>query len=113
MILNEELIEEASENEAIQYLIVDEHELTSVDRKQSFKAGVSWCRKFYEDVITGLIAENQGLKMNQDLAVEFLIWYMTSDIQNKQLKFGLPQMGKNFDVNLLAKELFEEFLKQK
>lgn len=34
--------------------------------QEAFKAGVSWCRKFYEDAITNLIAENQGLKSLND-----------------------------------------------
>ena len=48
-----------------------------------------------------------------ELFIDFLIWYETSDIKNKKLKYGLPQMGDKFDIYLYSKELFEEFLKYK
>jgi hypothetical protein len=37
-----ETLEEAAENYAVQYLIEDEQEIDSVNRKQSFKAGAKW-----------------------------------------------------------------------
>ncbi len=37
-----ETIEEAAENYAVQYLIEDEQEIDSVNRKQSFKAGATY-----------------------------------------------------------------------
>jgi hypothetical protein len=65
-ILNEELI-----NKQANEFVVDNYGVPTISYSQDtfdnaeedFKAGVSWCRKFYEATITNLIAENQGLKM--------------------------------------------------
>lgn len=64
-------------------------------------------------LIVDLIIENQGLRLNQDLSIEFLIWYETSGVQNRKLKYGLPATGNNFDINKLGKELFELFLRER
>jgi hypothetical protein len=46
-----ETIEEAAENYAVQYLIEDEQEIDSVNRKQSFKEGAKWqAEKMYSDM---------------------------------------------------------------
>jgi len=48
-----------------------------------------------------------------EIAIEFFIWTQTSDVSNRKLKYGLPQIGKNFNLNLYVKELFELFLKER
>jgi hypothetical protein len=40
--MNKETLEQAAENYAVQYLIEDEQEIDSVNRKQSFKAGATY-----------------------------------------------------------------------
>jgi len=42
MVMKQETLEEAAENYAVQYLIEDEQEIDSVNRKQSFKEGAKW-----------------------------------------------------------------------
>jgi hypothetical protein len=46
--MEKETLEEAAENYAVQYLIEDEQEIDSVNRKQSFKAGAKWMQEQLE-----------------------------------------------------------------
>lgn len=85
MILNKNKVEEAAEN--LGY---------SFDTYKSFKSGVSY-------------AESQL----SELFIDFLIWYETSDIQSRKLKYGLPAIGENFDIRKLAKEIFDIFLEER
>ena len=43
--MKKETIEEASENYAVQFLLEDEQETDSANRKQAFKAGAKWQQK--------------------------------------------------------------------
>ena len=63
---------------------------------EAFKAGVYY-------------AESQL----SELFIDFLIWYETSDIQNRKLKYAVPVMGENFDIRKLAKEIFDIFLEER
>lgn len=38
----------------------------SIDRIDGFKAGVNWCKEYYEELVKDLIIENQGLKLFKD-----------------------------------------------
>jgi thiol-disulfide isomerase/thioredoxin len=55
----QETLEEAAENYAVQYLIEDEQEIDSVNRKQSFKAGAKWQaeRMYSEEEVIDLLVE--------------------------------------------------------
>lgn len=48
-----------------------------------------------------------------ELFIDFLIWYETSDIQNRKLKYTAPITGENFDIRKLAKEIFDIFLEER
>ena len=92
-LINQNEIDEAAES-----FIIKEHLDGDSDMyyRETFGAGV----KFAESKL-------------KDLAIDFLIWYETSDIQSRKLKYGLPVMGENFDIRKLAKEIFDIFLEEK
>lgn len=68
----------------------------SFDTYESFKSGVEY-------------AESEL----SELFIDFLIWYETSDIQNRKLKYAIPVMCENFDIRKLAKEIFDIFLEER
>lgn len=50
---------------------------------------------------------------NPNESVEFLTWYLTSDITNKELSTGLPQTGEKFNLTKYLEELYQQFLKER
>ena len=93
MILNKNKVEEASQS-----FIIKEHLDGNSDMfyNETFKGGISY-------------AESEL----SELFIDFLIWYETSDIQNRKLKYTAPIMGENFDIRKLAKEIFDIFLEER
>ena len=74
------------------------------------------CRK----LIVDLIIENQGLRLNQDLSIEFANWLCTHqegfhpmyrDKHNPNIYWGSSYTGGRVDYT--SKELFELFLKER
>jgi hypothetical protein len=66
-----ETIEEAAENYAVQYLIEDEQEIDSVNRKQSFKEGAKWQaeRMYSEHEVIEIVKKSRAT----GLTAEYLI----------------------------------------
>lgn len=89
------LINQNEVDEAAESFIIKEHLDGDSDMyyRETFEAGV----EFAESELS-------------ELFIEFLIWYETSDIQNRKLKYTAPVMGENFDIRKLAKEIFNTFL---
>ena len=92
-LINQNEIDEAAES-----FIIKEHLDGNSDMfyNETFKSGVYY-------------AESEL----SELFIDFLIWYETSDIQSRKLKYGLPIMGENFDIRKLAKEIFDIFLEER
>lgn len=86
----------------------------SSSNRYSFKSGVTWCRGFYEKLISELIVENQGLKLNQDKAIEFAEWICKNDyhgIKNDKTTsswFILNKHNSECDTNELFKKFSED-----
>ena len=81
-------LEEAAENYAVQYLIEDEQEIDSVNRKQSFKAGAKWqAKRMY----------------SEEEVIEFAEW-----IRNNPM---IWRYSNKLNDCRTTKELFEQFKK--
>jgi hypothetical protein len=103
---NQSEIDDAAEKEVPLFSVGYEENIA----RNSFKAGVKWAVSKIQEIFTNLIIENQGLKMNQDLSIEFgdyigkngYTFYKNSwfDIANHSL-----------DCN--TKELFNSFLTER
>jgi hypothetical protein len=86
-----ETLEEAAENYAVQYLIEDEQEIDSVNRKQSFKEGAKW----------------QAERMYNE-AIEFAEWIRVKDFQTASKNNWIGLDMKYYTTQ----ELFEQFKKK-
>jgi hypothetical protein len=64
----QETLEEAAENYAVQYLIEDEQEIDSVNRKQSFKEGAKWQaeRMYSEEEVLELLHQRMIYTLGSD-----------------------------------------------
>jgi hypothetical protein len=88
----QETLEEAAENYAVQYLIEDEQEIDSVNRKQSFKEGAKW----------------QAKRMYSDLDVEIIIRKLMNDFHCGDLCHG----DNVIDFKMSPRKWFEQFKNQ-
>ena len=66
------------------------------------------CRK----LIVDLIIENQGLRLNQDLSIEFAEWLINNELDFQPTNIKNIFVGVNFK-KFTSKELFELFLKER
>ena len=113
-LFKEEKIEEAAHIKAIQMWGNSRGaEGERIFTKEDFRAGVEFAEKEVLKHVEDIIIENQGLKLNQDLAIEFADFI--GDIGFKQ------SLGLKWTTELLVysgciystKELFELFLKER
>ena len=76
--------------------------------KEDFKAGVEFAVNHIYPQIEDIIIENQGLKMNQDLSIEFADWLV------KNAYTPLQKLCWSKDsATYTSKTLFEKFLKER
>jgi acyl-CoA reductase-like NAD-dependent aldehyde dehydrogenase len=65
-----------------------------------------------ENAFKDIIVENQGLKLNQDKAIEFADWIDKCDYIKEDDKWFYWDGMKKYNTKYTTKELFNEFLNQ-
>jgi hypothetical protein len=74
--MKQETVEEAAENYAVQYLIEDEQEIDSVNRKQSFKEGAKWqAERMYSEEEVRLILDKTLIEYSDIVLADIPEWF--------------------------------------
>ena len=87
--------------------VLNQNLMTS-DDSYIFKLGVSFAEEYIYPKIKDIIIENQGLKLNQDLSIEFANWI----IKNEYTPLQKLCWSKD-STTYTSKTLFEKFLKER
>ena len=76
--------------------------------EEDFKAGVEFAINHIYPKIEDIIIENQGLKLNQDLSIEFADWL----VKNEYIPLQKLCWSKD-SATYTSKTLFDKFLKER